>query len=192
MAGLTGDLAREIRRVVARLEDLLGVLERVEFALTAADKANRLNRSTPGRVGPSNAELKRLHRARSESRIAAEKGIRSVDIKRRENGSAFVRIDQKEPFTVAKKLADLLTILVSQPTLSDGFPAWLSRDVLVSMIEKKTGEPSTREALNELVYRLREAFRDAKLSHDLIESSRTEGLRIRLRRAPTLPTNPTS
>jgi len=116
-------------------------------------------------------------------------GVKKVEIERRNNGSARVRIDELQELDLPPTLTDLLHILCldtgqsSEDELLVGFKTAAEVRMLLAA---KQGRSFSNQAVRNLVWRLREALREGKCNPYLIQTSPTGGYRFALRRKGAL------
>jgi hypothetical protein len=170
-------LQRELERVAGRLADEGEAAD--ALARLFADLVARLSGVAGVTVPP------RAARSPEEQGLMdaeAETGVVSLRIARRVDGSGDVSVNGRPPFRLPPKLTLLLAILVAPgPCAADGLLAWRSRAEVANALNKRTGGTASAASVPRLVYKLREAFRDAGENWLLIQRNRERGVRVALR-----------
>jgi len=102
------------------------------------------------------------------------------------DGSALISINNGESFHLAPLLAALLAILASK-TGDDGgsIVGWKTRKEVLVRLAEKFGRKRQPRALNQLVYRLREALEARGVNRHLLQTKSRAGLRFALQVAAT-------
>jgi hypothetical protein len=116
-------------------------------------------------------------------------------ITRRFDGSADVRVDGGQLFTLPPALADLLAILAAdRDSDHTGIVGWKPLETIARLIEKKTGRLITKHAVTQQIHRLRqELYERGRVNPWLVQTNRRLGARFALRsrqEAAPPPQNP--
>jgi hypothetical protein len=121
-------------------------------------------------------------------RYLAESGTFSLEIKARPDGMADIRIDGGKAFTLPPTLADLITALSIDNGLSDDeFVGWKTVREIAEYLTGRSGKQVTKRAITQNVYRLRkELFDRGGVNPYLVQTNRRRGVRLALRRKPSL------
>jgi|SRR5579872_4600793 len=154
-----------IREAIRLVQDAEALLERAERKVLDTEPiAPRSKRSRAVRLGPLPVALERSWK--TLARGAAEVSF---------NGGESVRLPPA--------LAELAKVLMSGEGASqDELAPWKSYARVAAVLEATMNHAITPEAVSNLVYRLRRAFRIAGIDEGLIESARGKGARIRLKK----------
>lgn len=117
-------------------------------------------------------------------RRLAEPGVGSIDLQPFDVGHMLLSIDGARPFRLSSGQAALVAaITFVEGASDDGFTPFQSLSDVAAALEKKTGRRSSRRALTVAIARLRELFHArGQVNPLLIETCRTRGVRLRLRR----------
>ena len=100
-----------------------------------------------------------------------------------EKGDAVVSFDGAKRVALPPALTELIGILASDEGQSpDELVAWKSFDRMGELLEKRLGRPFSNHNVSQLLSRLRGVFKGADLDQRLVESSRSLGARLRLKR----------
>ncbi len=105
----------------------------------------------------------------------------NLDIRRRPNGSIQFVIDSGKPFSLPPRLAEVLQYLAAGAKDSSGQDAlvgWRSRTDIIGHLEKRAGKPFRRAYINQMVYLLKCALRDAEYDEGLIQTHPVKGVRL--------------
>jgi hypothetical protein len=117
-------------------------------------------------------------------KVAAQSGVKSLELERQETGEALVRIDSGKSFLLSRTLASLLTVLAQDNAKSDGeLVGWKSLAEVAGYLQKHMGRTFTPHAVRQLVSRLRSAIAiSGGLNPFLVQSNPRLGLRFALQR----------
>jgi hypothetical protein len=130
----------------------------------------------------------RADRITEALRVAANSGVGSLELERRADGSATLRIDDGVPFVLPPMLADLLDVLaVDSGRSDDGLVGWKTLAEVTLLLGKHVGRTVSKPAVTQNVYRLRRRlYEEGGVNPYLVQTSRRHGLRFALRakRAP--------
>jgi hypothetical protein len=115
-------------------------------------------------------------------RAEAEAGVASVQIRPQADGAGEVSVNGRKSFRLAPNLRILLAVLIAPgPCADDGLIGWQANAKVATALNKHTGGTLSPSAVPRLVYRLRNAFRDAGENWYLIQTNRRRGVRVALR-----------
>ena len=179
------DLLSALRRLRKRLERLAarldGMRDEVDAAAYALEQAQRQFSSVSVPAGRHGALRSPSERAVMQAE--ADAGAASLRVTRRPNGTGEVSVGGRRAFPVPPKLTTLLVILtVPGDETEDGLFAWQSTAAVAAELNRKTGGTLAPRAVPRLLYKLRRVFREAGENFLLIESCRTRGVRLAVRR----------
>lgn len=102
----------------------------------------------------------------------------------RHDDSLEVTIDDGETFSVPRRLAQVFSLIVSggkDPTGKDPLVGWRSRTEIVAFLEKNTGKRFSKRYINQMIYLLKCALREAGYNPKLIQTHRQKGVRLALK-----------
>jgi hypothetical protein len=169
---------RKASWVEEELDALEGELGRVRDALAGVD-------SLPGRptLGKPTHEDGRLLQQ------MAQAGVASLEITRGADDSAGVRVGGSKWFRLSPMVADLLSLISSQPPADDGLAGWCPLPDVVRALSKTAGRPVSKRSVIQLLWRLRRRLRKSGENPFLIQVSRRHGVRFALRREDTTPSS---
>ncbi len=177
-------LLRVLRTLQRGLEQLAGPLsdqcdEADRLARLFADLVERLSGVagvTPPRRAARSPEEEKVMRAE------ADVGVVSLEIKRRADGAGEVTVNGRRSFRLPPKLTTLLAILVAPGQCAgDGLLEWRTRSEVATALNKRTGGSTSPKSVPKLVFKLRQAFRDAGENWFLIQRCRERGVRVAVR-----------
>jgi hypothetical protein len=116
-------------------------------------------------------------------KVAAQSGVKSLEILGQETGEALVCIDGGKTFLLSRTLASLLSVLAQDTAKPDGeLVGWKSLAEVAGNLQKQLGRAFTPHTVRQLVSRLRKALAiGGGLNPYLVQSS-PRGLRFALRR----------
>lgn len=108
----------------------------------------------------------------------------NLEIKRQHSGCAVVRVDYGRAFRLSPMLGYLLGILAGEGgRVVDELAGWKSLDEVAILLGKQAERRLTRHAVTQQLYRLRrELFDRGGVSPALVQTHRTRGARLALKR----------
>jgi hypothetical protein len=167
-----------LERLANRLDEVSKEVDAVAAGLEDVDRRlSGIAAITPRRGARRSADA--LLMADAE----AEAGASSLQIVRDASGRASVSVSGRRPLTLPPKLATLLAILATAGEEAEtGLPGWQTSAQVAAALNEKTGGALSPAAVPRLVYKLREAFRDAGENSRLIQVDRDLGIRFAVRR----------
>jgi len=116
----------------------------------------------------------------------AKDGIDYIRWTRLANGGAIVRLVDREQVELTQELAVLLQILIQDNGGgADKLVPWKSPGLLADGLKTHMGKRFSAGAVRQLIYRLRDEFRNFGENYLLVASVRGYGYRFALRRGPT-------
>jgi hypothetical protein len=145
---------RDVERAIHHVEMAIELLEKVlsRVAHTASERRAR--------------EAEDVARARAE----AAAGVESLRMEPTTRGAMLVAVGNRGPFPLERQLATLLGILAAGPRdACDGLVVWKRRDEVIAALAKQTGRAVDAKRLNQLVHKLREAFRHVGQNRWLVQ-----------------------
>ena len=180
---LISGLARRYRQLVSRISNAELLADEIAADLAKLEECFDENTPVARADGPYLNE-RRGNRVQEQLRRVAEGGALTLDIKRRADGLAEVRIDDGQPFTLPPVLADLLYILAVDTGLTtDELIGWKSLDEVAILLGKNEGRKLARHAVTQSIYRLRrELFNRGGINPFLVQTNRRRGVRFALKR----------
>ena len=177
---MTPALLKLLRKAQRQLDRLAGRLSDVsDDVATVAKVLEDLAGHVPGET------VRRRARHSAEEvemmGVEAEAGVPSLAIRWRADGAGDVSVNGRRSFRLPPKLAALLAIIVARDGEDDGgLVRWRTQAEVATALNKRTGGTLAQRAVPGLVYKLREAFRDAGENVSLIDSNRRGEVRARV------------
>jgi hypothetical protein len=129
-------------------------------------------RSVPRRVPSREAQILKEQ---------AESGIDSVDLSRRSNWTELC-INRGRPIRLTHRLGDLVQILIAERAGTDALVGWKPFDEVGAALGGSGRLPLRRQAIIQLVYRLRARLRESNENPFLVQLRKGTGIRFALRR----------
>jgi DNA-binding response OmpR family regulator len=142
--------------------------------------SHRTRQTAPGNV---DGAVGRAHEAELGLRRRAERGVESLTIRRHLDGHATVKIGEYPELELPPALTDLLEALCAKVGEQDGDLIPYKRvDELVWLLRERREETVSSRSVVQRVYRLRETLKRDGNNRYLVQTSRSRGYRLALRR----------
>ena len=114
-------------------------------------------------------------------RAEARAGVPTLVIGWHADGAGEVSVNGRRSFRLPPKLAALLAVIADRDGEDDGgLVRWRTQAEVTTALNKRTGGTLGPRAVPGLVYKLREAFRDAGENWFLIDTNRQGEVRARV------------
>lgn len=174
LAALAADLLK-LQRTVSTVEERLdGILLELEALVgDVAGISGATGTRAARRMGAAGAGV---------LRGAADKGVETVQV-RRAGDAAELHIDEGRGIPLTPAMADLVAALLEDRPGSDRLVGWKSFAEIEAALSKRASRPTSRVAVKNLIYRLRERLRQSGENPFLVQVWKGKGARFALRRA---------
>ncbi len=171
---------RVVRGLVSRAEELLDAM-----VMDSAGSRGLSPSPDPPAPAPGPPRKKPRRRRFNDAALKrlAEPGVGSINLQPVDVRHTLVSIDGAEPFQVSNGQAALLkAIAFGKGDSDDGFAPFQPLGVLAIAIEQQSRRRPGDHALTVAIGRLREVFNKGRTNPHFIETCRSRGVRLRLRR----------